>query len=333
VGQYDFSINGTPPWSEPLFDRTGPPEPVPQPVLPLWNGLGGPMSPQEYDPAFVGETLIAIGASVSVGYRDYRLTPGSPMMDLGKFWPANRFLNGETYREEPCPNAMFLDWDGEGYGNNRKVGEVDVGFDEVELVVLAGSYANYDNSHNAVPTASGAQILNKAIVQGQANRQVLFPASFSGTGTTVSLLNAQHTIFGTERIPTGTNPPLPIHLAWTSQPGTPTTPILDGSAQAPFDKQWIDFNLPQPSFMSSWPGAAAGQPFGYASFTDRSYLQQSGGAPNTGQPTVQFLFQPWTPYVTDSEGSPYAAWFNTQFRVLASGAQKFFLSNCQSEYR
>jgi hypothetical protein len=208
---------------------------------------------------------------------------------------------------------------------------VDVGFDEVELVVLAGSYANYDNSHNAVPTAGGAQILNKAIVQGQANRQVLFPASFSGTGTTVSLLNAQHTIFGTERIPTGTNPPLPIHLAWTSQPGTPTTPIVDGSALAPFNKQWIDFLLPEPSFMSNWPGASAGPILSYSNTTKRVY--SSVGPPNTYQPDVEFLFQPFAPYAVDIEPSPYAAWFNLQFRTKALTLAPFLNSNCQAEYR
>ncbi|MAE29507.1 MAG: hypothetical protein CMJ87_11095 [Planctomycetes bacterium] len=92
------------------------------------------------DPAFVGEMLTSyFTLPMSLG-RDWRLLPDSPMVGLGVAPKAGRLqaANGTAYIETGrIPDSSFA-WDGEGYGNLRIRGGVDLGFDESDTLIVCG---------------------------------------------------------------------------------------------------------------------------------------------------------------------------------------------------
>ncbi len=331
VGSVNFQSGGCP---EPVWYPSGIIFTLPiVPAVALWNGntTGG----QEVDPAFVGESLFEVGASVPSTYVDFRLLPGSPLMEQGKIFPINLFANGERYLESSCPSINFMDWDGEGHGNPRIAGTVDIGFDEVGLFVMAGSYGNYTNSHNDPPkNSSGAPILDLAATQGQQARYGIFPKFVPGT-----MLSLQNTytfeLFATDQIPL----PVNVGSGWVVPPAAAANPIVDTGAVSGFDKQWITLdpnNLP--AAVAGWPGVAQPMPpSGVQIQTDSVRHFASGlGNPPTGQPDISFLMiSQNTPWIVDAENSPYAAWFNTQFRIYDANSPStpYYLSNLQAEYR
>jgi hypothetical protein len=129
--------------------------PDPVAAVPLWNGTSGA------DPSFVGEALntftgssLAFRVSVAIPqpelYRDWRILPNSPVENAGvPTSVAVQMENGRIYNENNCPTLQISDWDGENYGNAREVGSApDLGFDEVGLFILTGTYRNDTRSHN-----------------------------------------------------------------------------------------------------------------------------------------------------------------------------------------
>ncbi len=308
-----------------LYYNSGDPDPAPVPALPLYNG--GTTS-GEFDPVFVGESLIAVGASVQTNYRDFRLLPGSPAQDLGRVFVVNRFTNGATYRESSCPGVQFMDWDGEGYGNPRVVGLVDIGFDEVQLFTMAGSYANHDNSHNNPPrNSSGVPVLNQAVGIGQICRFALFPRLVPGVSPSIDLFqsSASFALLATER------PALQSQYAtgWINPPATLGAPSDHTAVNTPppFHLQWIDdMSMPLP-IQQSWSTI-----FSFATTKQRTFFG------STNQTQVSFLLteiMPQNCYKDDDEGANYASWFNTQFKVTVPSLpdNKVFYSNLQVEYR
>ncbi|MCC7015223.1 MAG: hypothetical protein IT454_21875, partial [Planctomycetes bacterium] len=98
------------------------------PILRIWNGAANP-NPPEFDPVFVGE-LLTTQLQVA-GVRDWRVMPGSPVIDLGYYAPTIALANGASFADSGCAELQTFDWDGEGYGNPRLVnGSPDLGFDE-----------------------------------------------------------------------------------------------------------------------------------------------------------------------------------------------------------
>ncbi len=316
----------------PLYMPAGLPLPNPNlaPIA-IWNGILS--NGTEFDPAFVGESLLALQAPVPSGYRDFRLLPGSPAMEQGWLGPVNIFQNGETYLESACPDINFMDWDGEGYGNPRVRGQVDIGFDEVDLYVSAGSYANHENSHNNPPrTAAGAPILNNAVGQGQSLRLALFPKFVPGTGVDLQT-TATFVLAARERaVPDPSSSQL-YRFGWTQPPATLGAPVIDTGAQPGFDKQWLSFaQADQAPTVAQWLGSPLNPtPMTFPSATTRFFTP-----PSTGQAKIDFLLTVGG-WVTDDEGpANYAAWFNTQFQVLEldnGGNTLKYYSNLQVEYR
>ena len=120
------------------------------------------------DPRFAGEYVGVLKLAAGEPYvnlTDFRLIPGSPMTDMGSspFYSTPgacsaqfRAVNGTTYVDHPLgawEHGSF-DFDGEGHGNLRTVAgstaaaETDIGFDESDSLLVAGSYANNSKSHN-----------------------------------------------------------------------------------------------------------------------------------------------------------------------------------------
>lgn len=110
------------------------------------------------DPGFVGEM---IGSHLAAhlddpDIRDWRLLPDSSLVNQGSSPSFNTnpcggrltAANGTGYIENPGSPVISFDWDGDGYGNPRTVGgETDIGFDETDLLVVAGSYGNDTKGH------------------------------------------------------------------------------------------------------------------------------------------------------------------------------------------
>jgi len=133
---------------EPLWNGSSTsPYPAPStPAVASWDGNAGLGA--QYDPAFVGEYLRTVSPA-KTSYRDWRLLPGSPLKDMGYWDPDNVFAHGFGYPEDDCELLQVGLWDGESYGAPRIIdGAPDIGFDEIHLAVIAGSYANGSLSHN-----------------------------------------------------------------------------------------------------------------------------------------------------------------------------------------
>lgn len=155
------------------------------------------------DPAFVGEMLgMLLGKPMTFG-RDWRILPGSPLIDTGTMptplavGGAIKAGNGTTYVEPAAVELSSFDLDGEGWGNLRvQTGmplaspiprpRCDIGFDEFSLMIDAGGYANDSISHRL-----GSKAFCGPIAPGVLNRDLIFPAGASPTAGTFLLAESR----------------------------------------------------------------------------------------------------------------------------------------------
>ena len=269
--------------------------------MPLWDGNTG--LGVQYDPAFVGEYL-RTQSPAKGSYRDWRLIPGSPMQNQGRWTSDNWFVNSVKYPEPECAALKVSLWDHESYGNPRIVdGSPDIGFDEVQLGVLAGSYANHSYSHNR----QGA--LNPQVPDEQDTRFLLL--RHNDPGGTGPLAGRSLSLVSNEIVP-GTG-----YRAWTLPPGSLTAPSTQSGSVVGYDQlytstspgggvPWMQsFTTPVPVSIP-WPNwqAAPASSFGFG----RVALPQ------------------------DDEGAGFASWANIQPRVTAAGFLSLF-GTMQPEYR
>ena len=107
------------------------------------------------DPGFVGEMIGQTQTGLTYPHvRDWRLLQTSALKDIGTTPVITSGIvqigatDGTTFVESNLAVDQAFDWDGEGYGNPRVVGGViDVGFDEIDGLMIAGSYGSDSKSH------------------------------------------------------------------------------------------------------------------------------------------------------------------------------------------
>jgi hypothetical protein len=274
----------------------------PTPAVALWNGSG--TATNEHDPGFVGDFLThQPGTPVLGDYADWRLLPGSPLLDRGRLWQRDEFQNGRIYLDHPHEKLSLRQWDGEGWGNVRVHGaQPDISFDEFHLGVMAGSYANGSNSHNRTsfldPTAAAAQ----------SQRRILLPRFALGLETIGSTLRVK----ATERqvalpIPPWTMP------AWSQPPVTLASPLVNSLLPAGYQTAYINFAAERWSALLDTGMIQLAPPMFIPNYTKWHVVQ-------VGLPS-------------DDEGPNFTSHFNSQF-VLQGG---FFATdlrgNLQPEYR
>lgn len=285
---------------------TATPAALPVPAVALWNGSASPSN--EHDPGFVGEFLVhQPGTPVLGDYADWRILPGSPLIDQGALWEHNEFQNGAVFTDHHHELLSLRQWDGEGWGNVRVHGangfESDIGFDEVHLGVMAGSYANGSNSHNRTT------FLNPSATASQSERRILLPITAAGStviGSTLRVKAAERQI--ALPIPPWTMP------AWSAQPPLLASPLVNGSLPVGYQTAYINFAAER------WTvGVTVGM-----------VLSSAPAVPIPGY-TKWSLVQVDLP--SDDEGANYTSHFNSQF-VLDGGAFATELrGNLQPEYR
>ena len=190
-------------WNCQVYVQTSSPPPCPpgfaaprDPAVPIWDGSSGK------DPAFVGEYIESAfsGSNPQVAdYRDWRILPGSPLVDMSVVPPAGgpreyrAWSHTETLYGYPLavvPEVDLLAWDGEHWGNPRVVfGLPDIGFDERHLLICAGHWSNDSNSHNQ------PGFMHPGIVAGSRERYFILPDNAGGHALNVA--NRQLTIYQT----------------------------------------------------------------------------------------------------------------------------------------
>jgi hypothetical protein len=214
------------------------------------------------------------------------------------------FESGAEFEEPECEPLQVLKWDHEQYGNLRVVdGAPDLGFDEVQLGVMAGSYANNSYSHNR----SG--VLNPFVPDEQETRFLFLRLTApDGAG---SLQGRELKLLSNE-IVAGTS-----FRAWTSPPGSLPTPTSIGGP-AGYRTLYTDVSSP-----ITWMG-------GYSSILPgpNDLWPSWQGAP--GQLPFQLMR---VQFQSDDEGAGFASWANVQLRVQPSSAALPLLGNLQPEFR
>ena len=272
------------------------------------------------DPLFVGEFLAPGFTSPPSRYRDWRLLPGSPLIDLGvrpevalQSSPLptmhTSLPSGWTYSEPACSELQSFDWDHEGFGNPRISGPApDIGFDEFQMFIMAGNYANDSNSHNL----SG--FMNPTVEAGRANRVMLFPLGVGGAN--LVRINGVYAVQAP--FPPAPAPP----PAWQQPPRT--NRVINPLLPLGFQTRYISFSN---SSTSSSPPMGVAMPWDSAA----------------GGPTVVNYFVPWnTPQgsigfrkfiVPDGEIS--TGYFGAQAVIHAGDpiGSPTLWSNLQFEYR
>lgn len=162
--------------------------PAPVPAVTLWGGSTTQTNPLEVDASFVGEYLsseLPPVAGVLPGI-DYRLMPYSDLRDKGVLsagaggQPLLESSGGLKFEDPLCAELASYRWDGEGHGNPRVVDKLDIGFDEIDSILMAGTWANHSNSHhNPSP-----QLQPNALL-GRAQRLFIFDNAFAGRDCTI----------------------------------------------------------------------------------------------------------------------------------------------------
>ena len=272
---------------------------------------GLPPSLPGLDPGFVGEWLHP-GIVTGPRYRDWRILPGSPLIDAGVAPSGsppsftNAFGAGINYFEPLCPELQSFQWDHEGFGNPRVSGPtVDIGFDEFQMFIMSGSYANDSNSHNV----SG--FLNPTPTAGLPIRTMVVPR-FTGNSNELVV----HGTNGSVPVP----PPTPF--AWIQPPRT--TAVAGPGLPPGFSTRWISF-ADNPATGTPTPWNSAGAP-GWIPFVTHVI-------PWTGQ-SLQFARLTVSDVEPSGPPSNPTAYFGAQAVFRQSGQTYDNLwSNLQYEYR
>ncbi len=291
------------------------------PAVILWDGDPNPAA-QEFDPAFIGEYLRTV-IPVKTTYRDWRLIPGSALRDQGLWFTNNLFRStagGNTYNfihsESPCAFLAFADWDGEHYGNPRIVdGRPDLGFDEIQLGVMCGNFANHSHSHNV------RGFLNPIVENEQLQRFMLLPEKVKpNQPDEIALLNKGLRLDDRNQI-VPPQPPLP-RRAWTNPPGSLSQPTQVVGAEAGYNLLYTEAT---PPFPWSWPGTLLDT-------QKRVQWPNYQGVPGN-QTLLMFFFFRVSLFADDETlaGPNFTAWVNSQPRVL--GAGQILVGNMQAEFR
>ena len=200
-----------------------------------------------------------------------------------------------------------FDWDGEVYGNPRIVDDqIDIGFDEIHMLVMAGSYGNDSNAHNdnSLPT----NVLHPSAAPGSVTRRMILPALFSSQ--TIRINGTMSTV-----VPAGLAVP-----GWIQPPVTLTPALVDPNGVGGYEVKYIAQNNPAPT-PTQW------------NFTGSIVPWQLGAQ----------MGIPWSPVqshsfvecvLTDNECSTNCtnSYFNTQAYV-DMGANAHYRSNLQAEFR
>lgn len=284
-----------------LYPCDVPSTPPQSAAVKIWDGNASAPGPQ-VDPAFVGEYLRTV-SPVKSGYRDWRLLPGSPMQNLGFSGPLSVFEGGAEFEESECEPLQVLKWDHEQYGNLRVVdGGPDIGFDEVQLGVMAGSYANHSYSHNR------KGVLNPFVPDEQETRFLFLRRTEPGAsnplqGRTLTLRSNEIVAGSTFR-------------GWTNPPGSLTTPTTINGPPG-YRTLYTDVSSPVvwmgsytatvPAPLQPWPNWQ--------------------GAP--GQPPIDLTL---VQFPVDDEGTAFASWVNVQPVVTAAGVPPL-IGSMQPEFR
>lgn len=224
---------------------------LPSPRVLLWNGSSS-STPQMYDPMFVGEYLVNLsGSGVNAGYRDWRLLPTSPLIDQGfaREPVLTEHANNDPYLEDgDCAPLRTFDNDGEGYGNPRPLRDpIDIGFDEYQMMIVAGSWTNDSIVHND-NTYPSAVLQPSAVSSGVSQRHLIFHERYAGYPLAVhGTLN-----------PTSAGGP-----GWVRPIGTLTNPVIDPSAGFEHRRRYISYTtdpVPPPATNPTMPWMTASLP-------------------------------------------------------------------------
>ncbi|MEM7357375.1 MAG: hypothetical protein AAF657_41560, partial [Acidobacteriota bacterium] len=147
---------------------------VPAPAVSTNPSTGGS------DPAFVGEMLSSLGGLPTSVTRDWRVLFDSALVDAGTSpVPPNlapggvlQAGNGTAYVEPTLIPLSSFDFDGEVYGNLRRLGaEIDIGFDETGQFVDS-LYGNDSRSYSPMPCD-----VSCTPTPGLGTRVLLFPTN------------------------------------------------------------------------------------------------------------------------------------------------------------
>lgn len=183
-------------------------------------------------------------------------------------------------------------------------GAPDIGFDEVQLGVMAGSYANHSYSHNR----SG--VLNPFVPDEQQTRFLFLRRTAPVTG--LALANRTLTLRSNE-IVAGTS-----FRAWTEPPGSLSSPTSVSGPPAGYQFLYTSVTSSVP-----WMG-------GYSATVPAPLAQPW---PNWQGAPGQFQFQlTLVQLPADDEGAGFASWVNVQPVITATG-QPALLGSMQPEFR
>jgi hypothetical protein len=249
---------------------------------------------------------------VLAAYADWRLLPGSPLQDIGRFWPSNGFSNGMVYSDGSCDHTQLDKTDGEGHGNPRTRGaSIDLGFDELHLAIMAGSYANEDTSHNR-PTP-----LNPSALAAQPHRYAFLPRTPNGqpiVGATVEFRDVERVV-----------PAIPpfVPPAWRQPPVTLDPPLLSYVNPVGYRTQYISFGTTS-SVSDPWTTV----------IDDNQHKWPWSNPMGVPDPLLVLRFQFYRlDLPADDEGAGFASWFNTQSVIDLGGGTPQLWGNLQPEYR
>ena len=291
--------------------------PDPLPIVEIF--FDPTVNPAAVDPVFVGEFLAPTLATPPSRYRDWRILPGSPLVDMGVkpeplFQPSGApslqtNLPGWVYQEPACEELRSFDWDHEGYGNPRVVGSsVDIGFDEFQMFIMSGSYANDSNSHNV----SG--FLNPTPEPGRPQRTMII-APLTGGATQVLVHGANANVIA----------PPPSPAAWTIPPLT--TRVINSNLPVGFQTRWISFR----------DDPATGTPTPWNSTNAALFWTSQVTYPLPWTTQVVVFARLIVPGDNEPSGSPTnpTAYFGTQAVIHAGqpDTHPYQWSNLQYEYR
>lgn len=286
----------------PLYPASQASVPPQTAAVKIWDGDLASAGPQ-VDPAFVGEYLRTITPALP-SYSDWRILPGSPLQDMGWLGDSSQFSNGATFTEPDCDALNVQLWDHEQFGNPREVDAApDIGFDEVQLGVMAGSYANHSLSHNR----SG--VLNPFVQNEQDVRFIFLRRLAPNSG---SPLQGRTLALRSNEIVTGTS-----FRAWTNPPGSLTSPTMVSGPPAGYETLYSSASNPV-----TWMGAySATVPAPFSPWPNWQMAPQ--------QPPISLTL---VALPADDEGASFSSWVNIQPVVTATGFPAL-IGSMQPEFR